>query len=74
MEAISGCSCFPVDTRALTFLAAVTSWLYLDGFLAYVWLRRMVKRWDAREYLTLTGMHPTMHWDGEGVQSANKED
>ena len=53
---------FPLDTRMLTTVALIALWGYLDIFLTYVVMRRVVRRWDLKEYQSLTGEKPTVHW------------
>ena len=64
LEKMAECDCFVVDTRALTFLIAMALWLYVELFLIFSALRRLVKRWDLREYEALTGRVPTVDWNG----------
>ena len=48
-----------LDTKVLTVVGWWALWAYVVAFLTYVGMRRMVSRWDCKDYRTLTGTEPT---------------
>ena len=65
LEHSVGSSSFPLDTQVLTAVVAIALWGYFVAWLAYVAMRRMVRRWDLKDYRSLTGEEPTVHWTTE---------
>ena len=53
---------FPLDTQVLTITVWVALWLYVVAFLTYVAMRWVARRWDLKDYKSLTGTEPTVHW------------
>ena len=66
LENVVGSSKFPLDTQVLTALFWIALWFYFVAFLTYVAMRRMVRRWDLKDYKSLTGQEPTVHWTESG--------
>ena len=59
------CSISPQYTQAQTAVARIiwiVLWLYFVLFLTYVVMRRMVRRWDIKDYRSLTGQLPSDPW------------
>ena len=65
LENVVGSSNFPLDTQLLTFVFWGALWSYSVAFLTYVAMRRMVNQWDRKDYQSLTGESPTVHWATE---------
>ena len=56
---------FPFVTLLLNIVVWISPkllWLYVIWFLTYVVTRRMVRRWDLKDYRSLTRQEPTIHW------------
>ena len=64
-ESPVGSSNFPLDTQLLTVVAWGSFWFYFVAFLTYEAMRRMVNQWDRKDYQSLTGESPTVHWATE---------
>ena len=62
LEKIIGIKSFPIDTQVLTTLFWIALWAYVVVFLTYVVMRWVVKYWDHKDYESLTGQKPTVHW------------
>ena len=62
LEKVIGIKSFPIDTQVLTTLFWIALWAYVVAFLTYVVMRRMVKRWDIKDYQSQTGQNPTVYW------------
>ena len=69
LEHVVGSSSFPVDTHVPTATVWIALWLYVVSFLTYVAMRRMVRRWDLKDYRSLTGKEPTVHWTTDDASS-----
>ena len=65
LENVVGISRFPLDTQVLTFVVLGTLWSYFVAFLTYEAMRWMVSQWDRKDYQSLTGESPTVHWATE---------
>ncbi len=70
-KVLENCS-FPLDTQVLTDVVWILLWLYVVAFLTYVAMRRMVKRWDIKDYQTLTDKDYTLHWTANDVSSEDR--
>ena len=57
-----GSSSFPLENQVRTSLIWSGLWIYVVLFLTYVAMRRMVRRWDLKDYRSLTGKNPTVDW------------
>ena len=62
LENVVGSSSFPLDTQLLTVVVWGSLWFYFVAFLTYGAMRRMVNQWDRKDYQSLTGESPTVHW------------
>ena len=69
LESSVGSSNLPLDTLVLTAAVWIALWLYVVAFLTYVAMRRMVRRWDLKDYRSLTGKEPTVHWTTDDASS-----
>ena len=59
------CTCFSVPDdyiQVLKYVAWCVLWVYWVLFLTYCMMRRMVRRWDLKDYRSLTGQEPTVQW------------
>ena len=65
LENVVGISRFPLDTQVLTFVVLGALWSYFVAFLTYEAMRWMVSQWDRKDYQSLTGESPTVHWATE---------
>ena len=65
LENVVGSSSFPLDTQLLTVVVWVSLWFYFVAFLTYEAMRWMVSEWDRKDYQSLTGESPTVHWATE---------
>ena len=65
LENVVGSSNFPLDTQLLTVVGWGSFWFYFVAFLTYEAMRRMVNQWDRKDYQSLTGERPTVHWATE---------
>ena len=65
LENVVGSSSFPLDTQLLTVVVWGSLWFYFVAFLTYGAMRRMVNQWDRKDYQSLTGESPTVHWATE---------
>ena len=72
LEKIVGSSNFPLDTQELTFVGWIALWLYVVAFLTYVAMRRMIRRWDHRDYQSLTDKDYTIHWTANDASSEDR--
>lgn len=70
-KVVENCS-FPLDTQVLTDVIWILLWLYIVAFLAYVSMRRMVRRWDIKDYQTLTDKDYTIHWTTNDASSEDR--
>ena len=70
-KVLENCS-FPLDTQVLTDMAWILLWLYVVAFLTYVAMRRMVRRWDIKDYQTLTDKDYTIHWTANDASSEDR--
>ena len=52
---------FPWGTLLLN-ISWIALWFYVVAFLTYVMMRWVIKYWDRKDYETLTGQKPTVHW------------
>ena len=62
LKKVIGIKSFPIDTQLLTTIFWIALWFYVVVFLTYVMMRWVVKYWDRKDYETLTGQKPTIHW------------
>ena len=69
LDFVVGISSFPLDTQVLTAAVWIALWFYVVAFLTYVTMRRMVRRWDLKDYRSLTGKEPTVHWTTDDASS-----
>ncbi len=67
LKNIIGIKSFPIDTQVLTTLFWLVLWAYVVWFLTYWVMRRVVKRWDIKDYKPLTCKKPTLHWTENGT-------
>ena len=58
----SNISSLSLDIQELTAAVWIALWVYFVVWLAYVAMRRLVRRWDRKDYQSLTGKEPTVHW------------
>lgn len=70
-KVLENCS-FPLDTQVLTDVVWILLWLYVVAFLTYVAMRRMVRRWDIKDYQTLTDKDYTLHWSANNASSEDR--
>ena len=72
LEEVVGSSDFPLDTHMLTFVGWIALWFYIVVFLTYVAMRRMVRRWDHKDYQSLTCKDHTIHWTTNDASSEDR--
>lgn len=70
-KVLENCS-FPLDTQVLTDVVWILLWFYVVAFLTYVAMRRMLKRWDIKDYQTLTDKDYTIHWTANDASSEDR--
>ena len=63
------CSLPQEHIQALKSVAWILLWVYLVLFLTFAAMRRMVRRWDLKDYRSLTGQEPTVHWTQDETPS-----
>ncbi len=61
-DVLLGVNSVPLDPRVLTTVVLIALWVYIVTFLTYVAMRRVVRRWDLRDYRSLTHCEPTVRW------------
>ena len=59
----------PEHVKALASVAWVFFWVYFVLFLTYWAMRRMVRRWDLKDYRSLTGQEPKVRWTTDDARS-----
>ena len=69
LEFFVGSSTFPLDTQMLTAIVLSGLWLYVVVFLTYLAMRLIVRRWDLKDYRSLTDKEPTVHWTTNDASS-----
>ena len=58
-----------LDIQMLTAAVWIALWLYGVAFPTYVAMRWSVRRWDRKDYQSLTGEKPTVHWTTNDASS-----
>ena len=76
LDCVAEICCFPCVTLLLNIVVWIGPkplWLYVIWFLTYVVMRRMVRRWDLKDYQSLTCQDPTLCWTTNDDSSEDRK-